>query len=85
MDRSGRTDLLIFSGYYGVWLGIATPIALDASSPEAYGAGFLLGGPLSLLLTHQATKNANVSKGKATIISLGGHLGILAGDRLEHN
>ncbi len=22
-DRSGRTELLVFSGYYGVWLGIA--------------------------------------------------------------
>jgi len=79
LDQSGRTELLIFSGYYGIWLGIATPIFLEASSAEAFGVGLLLGGPLALTFTHYVTKNANVSKGKATIISLGGHLGTWQG------
>jgi len=38
-----------------------------------------LGGPLALAFTHQITKNSNISKGKATIISLGGHLGTWQG------
>ena len=79
LDQSGRTDLLIFSGYYGIWLGIATPIFLEASSAEAYGAGLLLGGPLVLTYTHYVTKNASISEAKATIISLGGHLGTWQG------
>ena len=79
LDQSGRTDLLIFSGYYGLWLGIATPTFFEADSPQAYAAGLLLGAPLSLLLTHNVTKEANVSDGRATMISLGGHLGTWQG------
>jgi len=79
LDQSGRTDVLIFSGYYGVWLGIATPIFFEADSPQAYAAGLLLGAPLSLLVSHSATKEANISDGRATMISLGGHLGTWQG------
>lgn len=79
LDQSGRTDVLIFSGYYGVWLGIATPIFFEAESPQAHAAGLLLGGPLSLLITHGFTKEANISDGRATMISLGGHLGTWQG------
>lgn len=79
LDQSGRTDLLIFSGYYGLWLGIATPTLFEADSPQAYAAGLMLGAPLSLLLTHNATKEANISDGRATMISLGGHLGTWQG------
>lgn len=79
IDRSGRTELLIFSGYYGLWLGVATPISLQAESPQAFSMGLLLGGPASLWIAHGLTQNANVSRGKATIISLGGHLGTWQG------
>ncbi len=79
LDQSGRTDILIFSGYYGLWLGIATPILFEADSPQAYAAGLLLGAPLSLILTHNVTKEANISDGRATMISLGGHLGTWQG------
>jgi hypothetical protein len=79
IDQSGRTELLIFSGYYGLWLGIATPIWLEADSPEAFGLGLLLGGPLSLAAAYSLTKDASISEGKATIISLGGHLGTWQG------
>lgn len=84
IDQSGRTELLIFSGYYGLWLGIATPISLEADSPEAFGLGLLLGGPVSLGIAYQLTKDANVSEGKATVISLGGHLGTWQGIGLGH-
>ena len=79
LDQSGRTDVLIFSGYYGLWLGIATPVLLKADSPQAYAAGLLLGAPLSLFITHNAIKEANISDGRATMISLGGHLGTWQG------
>ncbi len=79
LDHSGRTELLIFSGYYGLWLGIATPISLEANSPQAFSLGLLLGGPASLWIAHEMTKDANVSDAKATIISLGGHLGTWQG------
>lgn len=79
LDQSGRTELLIFSGYYGLWLGIATPIALSADSPQAFALGLLLGAPISLGMAHGATKEANISDGRATMIALGGHLGTWQG------
>lgn len=78
-DQSGRTDLMIFSGYHGLWQGIATPIALKAKSPQAFAAGLLLGAPISLLATHHLTKEANISQARATMIALGGHLGTWQG------
>ena len=79
LDQSGRTEVLIFGGYYGLWLGIATPIFLEAESPQAYAAGLLLGGPLFILISHGLTKEANISDGRATMLSLGGHLGTWQG------
>lgn len=79
LDQSGRTQLLIFSGYYGLWLGIATPSALKADSPQAFALGLLLGAPISLGIASGATKEANISDGRATMIALGGHLGTWQG------
>lgn len=79
LDQSGRTDVMIFSGYYGLWQGIATPIALKAKSSQAVAAGLLLGAPISLLVTHRLTKQANISDARATMIALGGHLGTWQG------
>ena len=79
LDQSGRTDLLIFSGYYGLWLGIATPIALEADSPQAFALGLLLASPVSIALTNTWTKEAALSDGRATMIALGGHLGTWQG------
>lgn len=78
-DRSGRTDLLIFAGYYGMWVGVAAPIYFEAESPQAYALGLLTGAPASLLLTSQLTRNADIGSGRASMISLGGHLGTWQG------
>lgn len=59
--------------------GIATPIFLEAESSQAYASGLLLGGPLSILIAHGLTKEARISKGRAAMISLGGHLGTWQG------
>ncbi|MCP4581423.1 MAG: hypothetical protein GY839_07370 [candidate division Zixibacteria bacterium] len=79
IDHSGRTNLLIFSGYYGLWLGIATPIALKADSPQLFALGLLLGAPLSIYTAGSLTRDGSISRGKATMISLGGHLGTWQG------
>jgi len=79
LDQSGRTNLMIFSGYYGVWMGIATPIALKARSPQAIAAGLLLGAPVSLLAAHHLSKQANMSDARALMIAFGGHLGTWQG------
>ncbi len=79
VDQRGRTNLIIFSGYYGLWLGLAVPIALDAEAAQAYAAGLLATPALSILIASAATKDANITEGHATIISLGGHLGTWQG------
>jgi len=79
LDHSGRTNLLVFSGYYGIWLGIATPIALKADSPQLFALGLLLGAPLSIYTASALSRDRSVSKAKATMISLGGHLGTWQG------
>lgn len=79
VDKSGRTDLLVFSGYYGLWLGIATPIAMEADDPVAYGVGMLVAGPSAVLLAHYLTKTRGISDGDAKMIALGGNWGIWQG------
>ncbi len=79
LDHSGRTNLLIFSGYYGIWLGIATPIALKADSPQLFALGLILGAPLSVYTASALSRDHSVTKAKATMISLGGHLGTWQG------
>lgn len=78
-DQSGRTELLVFSGYYGLWLGIATPIIARANSAAEYGLPLLVIPTASLFLASQATKHAQISDGRAGMISLGGHLGTWQG------
>jgi hypothetical protein len=78
-DRSGRTDLLIFAGYYGMWVGIAAPVYFEADDPQWYALGLLTGAPASLYFTSQSTKNADIGSGRASMISLGGHLGTWQG------
>ncbi len=78
-DRGGRTDVLVFAGYYGVWAGVAIPVWLDAQSSDAFAAGMIAGPAISLLLAAHLTKEADISRGRASIIILGGHLGTWQG------
>lgn len=79
INQSGRTDVLIFSGYYGLWLGIAVPAALEASTPEAYALGLLFVPAISVGVAHLATKGIDVTDADADLISSGGWLGTLHG------
>lgn len=73
--RSGRVELLVFGTTYGLWAGLAVPIILDADSPEAYGAGLLLGGPAGFLATRAYLRQRPLTEGQARAISFGGTWG----------
>ena len=75
----GGNDLKLFGGYYGLWLGLAIPLALDADSPEAYGAGLMAGGPVGFFLASWAAGRWDITEGQATMIELGGNLGTWQG------
>ena len=75
LDQSGRTDVMVFSGYYGLWAGIAIPLCLDVKQPELYALGMIAGAPGALLLTNRLTRDADIGRGRASVIKLGGHLG----------
>jgi len=79
VDSGGRTELLIFSGYYGLWLGLATPAAAEADSPAPYGLGLLIGPAASIFLTHELTKDAVIGRGRAFMIAFGAHFGTWQG------
>ncbi len=75
LDRSGRTELLVWGTTYGMWLGVAVPLMFDADSPEAYGAGLLAGGPAGFLAARAYTRSREVSAGQARAITWGGTYG----------
>jgi hypothetical protein len=79
LDQRGRTDLIVFSGYYGLWLGIAIPAAMESEDAQAYAAGILAVPLATTLLAVNATRNGSMSRGHATMISLGGHFGTWQG------
>ena len=79
VDSGGRRELLIFSGYYGLWLGLATPLAAEADSPVPYGLGLLIGPAASIFLAHELTKDAVIGRGRALMIAFGAHFGTWQG------
>ena len=79
LDQRGRTDLLVFSGYYGLWVGTAIPAALGAEDEASYAAGIMLVPLASVLTTSAVTRDARVTEGTASLISLGGLLGTWQG------
>ena len=79
IDQSGRTDVLVFSGFYGVWVAIGTPIALDVDSSEGFAAFLVTVPAASVLLAHAVTKHRSVTDADAEIVSLGGWFGAWQG------
>lgn len=70
-DRSGRTELLVSSTLYGLWLGAAVPAALGAESLAPYGAGLLVGGPAGFLLARQVVSDHPIGEGQARALTFG--------------
>lgn len=70
-ERSGRTELLVWSTVYGMALGAAIPAAFDAREPAAYGVGLLVGGPTGFTLGRAMTRGRPLSEGQARAITFG--------------
>ncbi len=70
-ERSGKTELLVFSTSYGLALGAAIPGAFNSDQPEVYGLGLIAGGPLGYFIGRGITRSRPVSEGQARAISFG--------------
>jgi hypothetical protein len=70
-ERSGKTELLVWTTTYGLILGTLVPAAADAESPEAYGLGLILGGPTGFFVGRGISGARSVSEGQARAISFG--------------
>lgn len=75
----GSNDLKLFGGYYGLWLGLAVPLAMESESAGAYGAALIAGGPVGYATASWACRRWVISEGQATMIELGGNLGTWQG------
>jgi hypothetical protein len=79
MERSGRTELIVWGTGYGAWLGLAVPWMLGSDSPEAYGVGFLAGAPLGFLAARAYDGRYRPTEGQARAITFGGSWGTYQG------
>ncbi|MDE2975039.1 MAG: hypothetical protein OXU64_10060 [Gemmatimonadota bacterium] len=78
-QAGGEVELKVWSALYGIWQGIAVPIAADAESAEAFGMGLLLGGPLGFLAGREMARSRPRSLGQARAITWGGTWGAIQG------
>lgn len=84
-EESGRVELMVFGTTYGLWLGIAVPVMMDAKDLPAYGAGLLVGAPLGFLTARQYTKSQPaLTIGQARAITFGGTWGTWQGGGWMH-
>ena len=78
-EQSGRTELLVWSTLYGLWLGVGVPAAFGAEDAEVYGFGLLVGGPTGFLLARSYARRHPLSVGQARAITFGGTWGTWQG------
>lgn len=79
VEGNGRTELVVWSTLYGLWLGVAVPGMLGADGPEPYGVGLLIGGPVGFGVARKATENVSVTDGQAGIVTWAGSWGTWQG------
>ena len=79
VEQSGRTELLVFSTAYGLFLGAAIPAAMEADGPEPYGIGLIVGGPAGFLAGRSYANSRNLTEGQARAITFGGTWGMWQG------
>lgn len=76
---SGRTELVVWSTLYGLWLGVAVPAALGVDDPEPYGLGMLIGGPGGFLASKSYSRRTQLTEGQARAMTFGGLWGTWQG------
>lgn len=75
----GEVELKVWSALYGIWQGVAIPVAARATGPEPYGMGLLLGGPAGFLIGRELALARPRSLGQARAITWGGTWGMIQG------
>lgn len=78
-EQGGRTELLVFSTTYGLFLGAAIPAAFDSDDAAAYGVGLIVGGPVGFLAGRSYAKSRSLTEGQARAITFGGTWGAWQG------
>jgi hypothetical protein len=78
-ERSGVTELLVWSSTYGAWLGVAAPLIAESEDASAYGVGLLVGTPAGFLAARAYTRNRDLTIGQARAITFGGSFGTWQG------
>ena len=71
--ESGLVDLMVYAGFYGVWLSIALPVGLGVDDAESVGICVLLTSPAMVYAAYQYGKHTQISRGQAGTISVVGN------------
>ena len=75
----GEVELKVWSSLYGLWQGVAIPLAAGADDSEFYGLGLLVGGPAGFLTGRALARSRPRSLGQARAITWGGTWGAVQG------
>lgn len=84
LGAGGEIELRVWATTYGLWTGVAVPLAFDADGPEPYGVGLLVGGPAGYMAAHRFVGSRPVSPGQARAITWGGSWGAIQGFGWAH-
>jgi hypothetical protein len=79
LDQNGRVSVVVFSTLYGTWLGVAIPVIANADDPKTFVASMMAGSAAGLVISLNATENAAISDGRASLINFGGWFGTWQG------
>ena len=78
-QAGGEVELKVWFTTYGLWQGVAIPLAAGADGPEPYGLGLLAGGPAGFLVGRAIARSRPRSLGQARAITWGGTWGAIQG------
>ncbi len=78
-QAGGEAELKVWSSLYGLWQGVAIPLAASADDAEVYGLGLLVGGPAGFLLGRAMARSRPRTLGQARAITWGGTWGAIQG------
>ena len=78
-QAGGEIELKVWSALYGIWQGIAIPLAAGAREPQTFGFGLLVGGSAGFLAGRELARSRPRSLGQARAITWGGTWGAIQG------